>query len=109
MLGTGTDVTERRRLEADLRRAAIEWRDTFDGLPLGVLVVDAEGRIVRANRTAVEHTERVSWSDVLDTPLSALGRGEPWTALGELATPCATASRPARARSSTRSPAARGW
>ena len=36
MLGTGTDVTERRRLEADLRRAAIEWRDTFDGLPLGV-------------------------------------------------------------------------
>jgi PAS domain S-box-containing protein len=86
VLGTGTDVTERRRLEADLRRAAIEWRDTFDGLPLGVLVVDAAGRIVRANRTAVEHTERVSWSDVLDAPLAGLGRGEPWTALAELAT-----------------------
>jgi PAS domain S-box-containing protein len=85
VLGTGTDVTERRRLEADLRRAAIEWRDTFDGLPLGVLVVDAGGRVVRANRTAVELTGRASWSDLLDTPLSALGRGEPWNALAALA------------------------
>ena len=48
VLGTGTDVTDRRRLEADLRRAAFEWRETFDGLPLGVVVVDADGRIVRA-------------------------------------------------------------
>jgi PAS domain S-box-containing protein len=85
VLGTGTDITERRRLEADLRRAAIEWRDTFDCLPLGVLVVDADGRVIRANRTAIEQTDRLSWSDVLETPLSALGRGEPWTALRELA------------------------
>ncbi len=85
VLGTGTDVTDRRRLEADLRRAAVEWRETFDGLPLGVVVVDAEGRIVRANRTAVEHSGRASWSDLIETPLAALGPGEPWAALGELA------------------------
>jgi PAS domain S-box-containing protein len=85
VLGTGTDVTQRRRLEADLRRAAIEWRDTFDGLPLGVLVVDAAGRVVRANRTAVEQSGRASWSDLLDAPLAALGRGEPWSALAALA------------------------
>ena len=66
VLGTGTDVTERRRLEADLRRAAVEWRETFDGLPLGVVVVDAEGRIVRANRAAVEHSGRASWSELID-------------------------------------------
>jgi PAS domain S-box-containing protein len=85
VLGTGTDVTERRRLEADLRRAAFEWRETFDGLPLGVAVVDPAGRIVRANRTAVEHSGRASWRDLIDAPLAALGPGEPWAALGELA------------------------
>ncbi|HEX9186674.1 MAG TPA: ATP-binding protein [Vicinamibacteria bacterium] len=85
ILGTGTDVTERRRLEADLRRAAFEWRETFDGLPLGVAVVDAAGRIVRANRTAVEHSGRASWRDLIDAPLAALGAGEPWATLGELA------------------------
>ncbi len=85
VLGTGTDVTDRRRLEADLRRAAFEWRETFDGLPLGVVVVDAEGRILRANRTAVEHSGRASWRELIETPLAALGPGEPWAALGELA------------------------
>jgi PAS domain S-box-containing protein len=83
VLGTGTDVTERRRLEAGLRRAAFEWREAFDGLPLGVVVVDAEGRIVRANRAAVELSGRESWSDVIETPLAALGPGEPWATLGE--------------------------
>ena len=37
------DISERKRLEADLRSAALEWRQTFDGLPIGVLVVDGEG------------------------------------------------------------------
>jgi PAS domain S-box-containing protein len=85
VLGTGTDVTDRRRLEADLRRAAVEWRETFDGLSLGVLVVDGQGRVVRGNRAAVEHSGRASWSELIDTPLEALGPGEPWGALGELA------------------------
>ena len=80
-----TAEIERRRLEADLRRAAFEWRETFDGLPLGVAVVDAGGRIVRANRTAVEHSGRSSWRDLIDAPLAALGPAEPWAALGELA------------------------
>lgn len=85
VLGTGTDVTERRQLEADLRRAAFEWRETFDGLPLGVVVVDGRGRVVRANRTAVELSGRATWSELIDTELAALGRGEPWAALGRLA------------------------
>jgi PAS domain S-box-containing protein len=84
VISTGADVTERRKLEADLRGAALEWRATFDGLPLGVLVVDAEGRVVRANRAAVEQSGRSRWSDLLKEPLGALGPGEPWTALGEL-------------------------
>jgi len=85
VLGTGTDVTDRRRLEADLRRAAFEWRETFDGLSLGVVVVDAEGRVLRGNRAAVDHSGRGSWSELIETPLDALGPGEPWAALGDLA------------------------
>jgi len=85
ILGTGTDITERRRLEADLRRAALEWRATFDGLPLGVVVVDAEDRIVRGNRAAVQQSGRTSWSELMETPLDRLGSGQPWAALGDLA------------------------
>jgi PAS domain S-box-containing protein len=84
VLGTGTDVTERRRLEADLRRAAVEWRETFDGLPIGVVVVDAAGRILRANRAAVDQAGRSSWSELIDAPLATFGPAEPWAALGEL-------------------------
>ncbi len=75
---------ERRGLEADLRRAAVEWRAAFDGLPLGVVVV-ADGRIERVNRTAVEHSGRASWTELIDKPLAELGPGEPWEALGALA------------------------
>ena len=78
------DIGERKRLEADLRRAALEWRQTFDGLPLGVLVVDGDGRVVRANRTAVEHSGRASWGDLIGAPLGEIGPGETWSALGEL-------------------------
>jgi signal transduction histidine kinase/ActR/RegA family two-component response regulator len=76
---------EMRRLEADLRRAAFEWRETFDGLSLGVVVVDGEGRIVRGNRAAVEHSGRAGWAELIETPLDALGPGEPWAALEDLA------------------------
>ena len=90
-----TDIGERKRLEADLRRAAVEWRQTFDGLPLGVLVVDGGGRVVRANRTAVEHSGRTSWGDLIDAPLSEIGPGETWSALGELVEEMRAGGRPA--------------
>ena len=95
VLGTGTDVTDRRRLESDLRRAAYEWRETFDGLPLGVVVVDAEGRVLRANRTAIEHAGRPGWRNLIDAPLADLGPGEPWAALGGLAADLRRGRRPA--------------
>jgi PAS domain S-box-containing protein len=43
-----------RRSEADLRRAASEWQHTFEAIASPVLLVDSEGRIVRANRAAAE-------------------------------------------------------
>jgi PAS domain S-box-containing protein len=89
------DIGERKRLEADLRRAALEWRQTFDGLPLGVLVVDRDGRVVRANRLAVEHSSRASWADLIESPLTEIGPGETWMALGELVEAMRAGGRPA--------------
>jgi PAS domain S-box-containing protein len=89
------DIGERKRLEADLRQAALEWRRTFDGLPLGVVVVDGEGRVVRANRTAVVQSGRSSWSDLISTPLTEIGPGEIWAALGELVKAMRAGARPA--------------
>jgi PAS domain S-box-containing protein len=94
VLATGTDVTERRGLEADLRRAAFEWREAFDGLPEGVVVVDGRGQIQRVNRAAVEHSGRSSWTDLIDEPLASLGPGEPWAALAELAEALRGGARP---------------
>ncbi len=89
------DIGERKRLEADLRRAALEWRQTFDGLPLGVLVVDGDGRIVRANRTAVEHSGRSSWAELIDAPLGEIGPDQTRIALGELVEQMRAGRRPA--------------
>ncbi len=103
VLGTGTDVTERRRLEADLRRAAVEWRETFDGLPIGVLVVDADARVVRANRTAVEQSGcRQLGGDHRHGRSPRLGPGEPWATLVELVERDAPGRRAAGARGGRR-------
>ena len=52
------DISERKRLEADLRRAAQEWRESFDALAEGILVVDGRDRIVRCNQAALLHSGR---------------------------------------------------
>jgi len=57
------------------------------------VVVDAEGRVVRANRTAVECSGRRSWADLIDRPIAEVGPGEPWVALAALARDPAVASR----------------
>jgi PAS domain S-box-containing protein len=79
------DVTARRqaeneqqRLEAALRHAASEWARTFDSLPSAVLLVDAEGRVIRLNRATWELAGR-PLADCLGRPLAKLGAGAPWS------------------------------
>jgi signal transduction histidine kinase len=47
-------------------------------------VVDAQGRVQRVNRTAVEYSGRPGWPELIETPLDALGPGEPWATLAGL-------------------------
>lgn len=78
-------LTEERRLAAAVEAAARDWRDTFDAMSAAMMVLDAQGNVLRANRTAAE------W---LAVPVAALpgrrfdeftGR-EPWRRSAELVT-----------------------
>jgi signal transduction histidine kinase len=77
--------------EAELRRAASEWQQTFAAIESPVLLVDLEGRIVRANRAASEQAGR---SDLAERSLDSLGAAEPWLTAARLV------ARVAEARSS---------
>ena len=44
------DITERRVVQQKLIHAAEEWRTTFDSMPYGVLLLDRDSRVIRANK-----------------------------------------------------------
>jgi len=69
--------------EAALATAASDWRRTFDAIDSPVMVLDMDGRLLRANATVqalVGHT-----GDITGLLLTSLGRGEPWTTAARLA------------------------
>ena len=75
---------ERRRNEerqAELQRlisrSALEWRLTFDAIPSPLLLVEADGRILRMNEAARE-LGGVSYEGAIHNPLAVLGDGPPW-------------------------------
>ncbi len=85
-----SDVTERKkaeteqaRLETALRAAASDWKSTFDAVDVLVVVLDAEGRVNRLNRAAVELAGS-TYAQQVGRPLAELGRGEPWTTAAAL-------------------------
>jgi PAS domain-containing protein len=49
-LGNFMDITERKRAEEGIRRAAEEWTTTFDSITDLVSIVDTDFRIIRANK-----------------------------------------------------------
>lgn len=50
VIGTGVDITERKRVESEIVRAKEEWEKTFDAVPDLIMILDLNHRIVRANR-----------------------------------------------------------
>jgi PAS domain S-box-containing protein len=48
------EIAERRRMEEALRASAADWERTFNSVPDFVAILDAEHRIVRANRAMAE-------------------------------------------------------
>lgn len=86
------DISERvladerqRQLEASLRLAAEEWRQTFDALEIGILLAGPDGRVARLNRSALElaRARSQSFDSIIGRPIDALP-GEPWATLARL-------------------------
>lgn len=84
-MGIIRDLSETRRLEADLRTAAREWNECFDALPLGLLLLDEAGIVRRANRPALVQSGRTRFRGLIGRHIAGLGRGEPWLSLVRLA------------------------
>lgn len=53
---TGTDIDDRKRAEEKLRIDERELRQLIDSLPEHVLVLDANGAVLQANRTLLDYT-----------------------------------------------------
>ncbi len=71
------------RSEEDLRRAASEWQQTFEAIESPVVLLDLEGRVLRANRAAGVACGGASTS-LGGRPVASLGDGEPWRAAAEI-------------------------
>jgi signal transduction histidine kinase len=64
--------------EERLRRAAAEWQESFEAIESPVLLVELDGRVVRANRAAAILAVAPPEA-LLKRPMATLGPGEPWT------------------------------
>jgi signal transduction histidine kinase len=73
------------KLRAHLIHAAREWRETFDGLPIGILVLDAEGWIRRANAYALREAGQTEPAALLGRRVGAVAKGQPWALLDDVA------------------------
>jgi PAS domain S-box-containing protein len=58
VIGTGLDVTERRKAEQQIERAKKEWEQTFDAVPDLIAIIDTRHRVMRVNRAMAARAGR---------------------------------------------------
>lgn len=57
-IGTAYDITELKRTEENLKRAAEEWRSTFDAIEDLLAVINLQGEVIRCNQTLAKFLKK---------------------------------------------------
>jgi PAS domain S-box-containing protein len=83
-----------RESEAALTQAASEWRRTFDAIDSPVMILDLQGRMLRANATVRVLFGRGAADGVTGRIVTSLGGGEPWETASRMAREAREAGRP---------------
>jgi len=85
------DVTDRKeteaeqqRLQRDVEKAAVEWRQTFDAIESPVVVVEGGGTVTRLNG-AGQALAGLAYDEIVGGDLRSLGPVEPWRTSAALA------------------------
>jgi signal transduction histidine kinase len=97
-----------RESEQALTQAASEWRRTFDTIDSPVMILDLEGRLVRANATVRALTGKGTASGVTGRIVTSLGDTEPWTTSARVAA-AARAARSSRSAEAHDPATGRSW
>ncbi len=83
VLATIVDVTELQRARDDLRKAAMEWRTTFDAIAAPIVMVRPDGVVLRVNAGGKLLAGR-EFRAIVGLRLGTIGPGEPWQAAAGL-------------------------
>jgi PAS domain S-box-containing protein len=99
------DVTDRKRaalaevaLRTALKKSAGEWELTFDSIESPMLILDAEGVVVRLNRATRELAGVAGFRDLMDRRVQDVAPGQPWEKAGELVAQIAREGRAVQAQ-----------
>ena len=91
VLSTFEDITGKRRaeeeqarLQAEVQKAALEWRLTFDAVDYQIVLLDFSGRVLRLNRLAKETSGKGYWQ-IKGKPVESIAPGQPWQRAAEMA------------------------
>jgi PAS domain S-box-containing protein len=93
-------------LQRLISRSALEWRLTFDAIASPLLLVEADGRIIRMNEAARE-LGGISYEGAIHHPLAVLGDDHPWRLVRALLPEVAAGDR--RVTAQGRDAAGRTW
>lgn len=83
VVATLIDITDAYRAREDLRRAAVEWRTTFDGISSPIVLLRPDGTVMRINaagRALAGH----DYPDLVGQSIATLDTGEPWRSAAAL-------------------------
>jgi len=72
ILSSGSDITERRKAEEELRKSKEDYQTIFENLPFVAFTLDKKGRMLEANKWAEEVTG-LRLKDAKDKSFSKLG------------------------------------